>query len=89
MWGRGGPAPVAGDARIRPRVQPPPGKMELLIEAWISFLECLSSFVRTGQARGGQSGSVSRRILAAWVLAPGLLSSVLITIMVSGNYYFF
>ena len=55
------------------------GKMELLIEERISFLECLGSFVRTDRARGVQPGSVSHRILAACVRVPGLLSSVLIT----------
>lgn len=57
--------PVSG------RTQPPAGtdggKMELLIEERISFLERLSSFVRTDRAHGVQSGSVRHRILAACV----------------------
>lgn len=47
------------------------------------------SFVRTEKPRGVPSGSVSRRILAAWVQASGLLSSALIAIVMSDNYYFF
>lgn len=48
---------------------PPPstdgGETELLMGGCISFVECLSRFVGTDQACGVQSGSVSRRILAA------------------------
>lgn len=46
--------------------------MKLMIEGGISFLERLGSFGRPDKPRGAQTGSGSRRILAAWVQAPGL-----------------